>query len=332
MAKLFCMGNPLLDISANVDAAFLEKYGLAPASAILAEEKHMPIYGELEAKSDVVYIPGGATLNSARVANWVAGRSDKWVTYSGSIANDARGKILKEKSESEGLDMPMYIAEEATGTCAVCVVDKERSLVANLSAASKFQQAHVQSEAVKAAVEAASFYYISGFFLTTCAPAMQEVAEHANAQGKCFTMNLSAEFIVQFFGEPLMAAVELTDILFGNESEARALAKAKGWDTEEVKEIAALAQKLPKKGKARTVVFTQGSEKTWVATEGGVTGYDVTKVDTIVDTNGAGDAFVGGFLAQLAAGKDMETCVQTGHKSAGRIIQVAGCQFPEKFE
>jgi sugar/nucleoside kinase (ribokinase family) len=40
-----------------------------------------------------------------------------------------------------------------------------------------------------------------------------------------------------------------------------------------------------------------------------------------VDTNGAGDAFVGGFLSQLVAGKDVAECCRAG-KSARRR---AGC-------
>lgn len=32
-----------------------------------------------------------------------------------------------------------------------------------------------------------------------------------------------------------------------------------------------------------------------------------------MDTNGAGDAFVGGFLAALAKGKDMEAAVPMSH-------------------
>jgi len=35
------MGNPLLDISATVDEAFLAKYELKANDAILAEDKHM---------------------------------------------------------------------------------------------------------------------------------------------------------------------------------------------------------------------------------------------------------------------------------------------------
>ena len=42
--SLVGMGNPLLDISAEVPDAVLTKYGLEPNNAILAEEKHMPLY------------------------------------------------------------------------------------------------------------------------------------------------------------------------------------------------------------------------------------------------------------------------------------------------
>lgn len=41
------MGNPLLDISADVSEELLTKYGLEANNAVLAEEKHMPLYGEL---------------------------------------------------------------------------------------------------------------------------------------------------------------------------------------------------------------------------------------------------------------------------------------------
>lgn len=45
--SLVGMGNPLLDISAEVPDAVLTKYGLEPNNAVLAEEKHMPLYKEL---------------------------------------------------------------------------------------------------------------------------------------------------------------------------------------------------------------------------------------------------------------------------------------------
>ena len=50
------------------------------------------------------------------------------------------------------------------------------------------------------------------------------------------------------------------------------------------------------------MVITQGSDPVIVVQKGQVIEYHVNKLptDKIVDTNGAGDAFVGGFLAQFA--------------------------------
>ena len=44
--------------------------------------------------------------------------------------------------------------------------------------------------------------------------------------------------------------------------------------------------------------------------------------EEIVDSNGAGDAFVGGFLAGLIKGGDLEQCVYAGHYAAGVILRV----------
>lgn len=56
------MGNPLLDISAEVPMEVLEKYGVTLNNAILAEEKHLPLYNELIANYPVQYIAGNLFL------------------------------------------------------------------------------------------------------------------------------------------------------------------------------------------------------------------------------------------------------------------------------
>ena len=42
--KLCGMGNPLLDIQAQVATGYLDRYGLEANNQILAEEKHVPMY------------------------------------------------------------------------------------------------------------------------------------------------------------------------------------------------------------------------------------------------------------------------------------------------
>jgi len=61
-----------------------------------------------------------------------------------------------------------------------------------------------------------------------------------------------------------------------------------------------------------------------------VTTHDVIKLpkDKLVDTNGAGDAFVGGFLSQIVAGKSIEQAVSAANFAANTVIQRSGCTFP----
>lgn len=75
--------------------------------------------------------------------------------------------------------------------------------------------------------------------------------------------------------------------------------------------------------------ITQGSGCTIVACEGKLVEYAVTPLpkEQLVDTNGAGDAFVGGFLAGLLAEKSVGDSVEAGHWAARFIIQQSGCSL-----
>merc|ERR1711915_60083 len=129
--------------------------------------------------------------------------------------------------------------------------------------------------------------------------------------------------------DQMMSVLPFTDIVFGNETEAEVYAESQNMETRDVKEIAKRIAMLPKENgsRSRTVVITQGKDPVVVVSEGKVAEYPVTPLtsDQIVDTNGAGDAFVGGFLAQLAKGKSTKEAIQCGLWAATEIIQVSGC-------
>ncbi|KTG33810.1 hypothetical protein cypCar_00036931 [Cyprinus carpio] len=209
------------------------------------------------------------------------------------------------------------------------------SLVANLAAANCYnKEKHLDVDRNWSLVEKARVYYIAGFFLTVSPESILKVAKHASDNNKIFGLNLSAPFISQFFKEPLMKVMPYVDIIFGNETEAATFAKEQGFETEDIAEIARRVQSLPKvnKNRQRIVVFTQGREDT-VATVGDkVKMFPVLDIDQnhIVDTNGAGDAFVGGFLSELVQEKPLEECIRAGHYAANVIIRRVGCTFPEK--
>ncbi|KAM4032631.1 adenosine kinase isoform 1-T1 [Anomaloglossus baeobatrachus] len=333
---LFGMGNPLLDICAVVDKDFLDKYGLKANNQILAEEKHKELFEELVKKFKVDYHAGGSTQNSVKVAQWMIQKPYKVATFFGCIGKDKFGEILKKKTEEVHVDAHYYEqSEQPTGTCAACITGDNRSLVANLAAANCYDKTkHLDLKENWQLVEKAKVYYIAGFFLTVSPESILKVATQSSENNKIFCMNLSAPFISQFFKEPLMKVLPYVDILFGNETEAAAFAKEQGFETDDIKEIAKKTQALPKVNMKmpRIVVFTQGHEDTIMATADEVVSFPVLEIDQskIVDTNGAGDAFVGGFLSQLVSDKPTEECIRAGHYSANVVIRRAGCTFPEK--
>ena len=89
-------------------------------------------------------------------------------------------------------------------------------------------------------------------------------------------------------------------------------------------------QALPKEGKPRTAIVTQGSLPALIATADGVTEHPVLPCDNLVDTNGAGDAWVGGFLYGTTMGKDTAECVKSANYAANHIIQRSGCTMADK--
>lgn len=66
--QVFCIGNPLLDIQVVNGEDLLKKYNLKANDAILAEEKHLPLYDEIVKEHKVTYVAGGAVQNAARGA------------------------------------------------------------------------------------------------------------------------------------------------------------------------------------------------------------------------------------------------------------------------
>ena len=103
-----------------------------------------------------------------------------------------------------------------------------------------------QCAEAKACLEGADIVYTAGFFLTVSVPAIVRAGKHCLTNGKTMCLNLSAPFIVQFFGAQLAEVMPYVDILFGNEDEAREYAKANDWGTEDVSEIAKKCVTLPK--------------------------------------------------------------------------------------
>lgn len=333
MSQIFFIENPLLDISVELnDNSILDKYELQKGMASLAEEKQMPIYDELWNMPNREAIPGGSALNSARSTNYMLKNAglEKQVTYFGSIGQDSKGEALEKELENAGVNAFFHKETETpTGTCAVVVVDKERTLCANLAAACKYSSAHL--EANMAELSKAKIIYSTSFFITSNVDALMKVGKFASDNNVPFGFNLSAVFLLMFNLNEVLAAMEHADYLFANEDEAAKFAETQGMAGADLKDVAVKMAKWKKSNskRPRVAVVTNGAKPVIVAinTPGSddveLNEYPVTPLEKeqIVDTNGAGDAFVGGFMSQLYQDKDIKTCIEAGIYLSREVVQ-----------
>jgi adenosine kinase len=82
------------------------------------------------------------------------------------------------------------------------------------------------------------------------------------------------------------------------------------------------------------VCITQGDKPVVLAIGDNTKEYPVPAIEPerILDTNGAGDSFVGGFLSQYVQDEDLDKCVDCGIWVSELVIQRSGCTFPETMD
>ncbi|KAJ9638425.1 adenosine kinase [Coniosporium tulheliwenetii] len=380
--ELLCLENPLLDIQGKGTPELLEKYGMKPNDAILAEEKHMGLYEDLLQNHDAKIIAGGAAQNTARGAqrpllhDWCliaypmltppVHPPPNSVLYIGCVGRDSYAEKLQAACAEAGVRVEYrYDDEQPTGRCGVIITGHDRSMCTDLAAANCYKLEHLKQPEIWKLVEQAKVYYVGGYHLTVCVPAVMALAEEAAAKNKVRRIrnsnphltelsqiaevkrltphtpdlrpSLSAPFIPQFFKEQLDQTAPYWDYVIGNETEAASYAESHGLPKDDLTAIAKAMACLPKKNTARprTVIITQGTDPTIVAIGKGdgeveVKTFDVHAIgeEQINDTNGAGDAFAGGFMAGVVQGKPLETCVDMGHWLAKLSIQELGPSYP----
>ncbi|XP_056632462.1 adenosine kinase-like [Diorhabda sublineata] len=323
------IGHPLLDITATVQNDFLKKYDLKENDAILITEKQKDMLEELM-KFEVKYTVGGSIQNTLRVVQWLT-KVHHLTTFFGSIGNDKFADIMYSQATLDGVNVRYKRINEPTGTCMVLITGNNRSLCTNPGSSKNFDFEYLVNEENITLLQTAKYYYLGGFFLNVCLKTVTEVAKLAAKNNRQFLFNLSAPFICHLHKEVLFEIVPYIDVLFGNRSEIEALAESFKIDKKSLQDKIRVLINWKKVNKVRTrlVVITQGENHVLVGIENKILTFSVPKLEKnkIVDTNCAGDAFVGGFLSQYIQDHDVEACVKCGIWAASEIIQKDGCTY-----
>ena len=336
--SIIAIGNPIVDISAEIEKEILPRYKLVWGGTFFADESNMGFFDVLESKPQVTYIPGGSIQNNLRVAKWCLNMEEQnknkfKLTMLGAIGIDNyKEKIMNALNSAGVTPLLQQIPNISTSRCGVGICQKERCLLPHIKASNCLSD-EVVSEHENEIYEHDALL-IEGYFLQERYELCKRLCNLFKRANKMVILTLSAVFMVQNHREKIMEIAQNSDMIVGNLEEIEAFAEVQRDEPRNV--IAKAHEKLSPK--ERLLVVTDGGNGVYVSK------YDYKKKgldfflqsfpnklknEDICDLNGAGDAFLGGFLSQFMKGASLQKCCKVGNDASFIIIKNVGCTFPK---
>ena len=336
--SLIAIGNPIVDISSEVDKESIQKYRLRWGETVFTDQYNIGFFDELESKPEVTYIPGGSIQNSLRVASWCLNmepqnRGKYSITMLGATGQDGyRDKIINALKLSGVKDLLQAIPNMETSRCGVGIYKKERCLLPQIRASNCLTEEFVSEN--QNIIFQNDVLLIEGYFLQEKFNICKNLCLGFKNENKYIILTLSATFMVQAHYDKIIEIAQNADMIVGNMEEIETFVGSKGLPK---KELLEKAHRLLSP-KERLFVITDGINGVFVSSYNYKKGRLefilqsfplLLKNEEIVDLNGAGDAFLGGFLSQFMKGSSLNSCCRAGNDAASVILKNIGCTFPK---
>lgn len=306
------IGNAIVDILVQTGDDFLHENGLTKgAMGLVSAEAQRALYDKA---GQAIESSGGSAANTLAGIAALGGRA----AFAGKVKDDQLGTVFAHDIRATGVAFETAMSTDGapTATCLVLISpDGQRTMQTYLGACVEFSPGDLDL----AQVEAANVIYLEGYLWDPdpAREAFLQAARVAHDAGRKVALSLSDPFCVDRHRDGFMQFItEHVDILFANEDEILSLFQLDDFDAaiERVRgmvDIAALTRS--EKG---SVVVTQDDTITVAA----------AKVDKVIDTTGAGDAYAAGFLATYTQGHNLEKAAEVGGLLAAVIIQQIGAR------
>lgn len=246
---------------------------------------------------------GGAESNVS-IAAARLGTKTAWV---GRVGNDALGRRILRGIRGEGVNVFTSVNSE----CPTALMVKDRPSPGRTrvvyyrqgSAGSTLAPTDVPNDLLACA----KVFHFTGISLALnplIAETVLAIARSARAHGVLVSFDFnfrSRLWSRESATAAYLEAVKLADIVFAGYDEAN-IAVGEG-DSRQ------LAQRIAAYG-PREVIIKLGAAGAYALADGTVFEHAALPVE-VVDTVGAGDAFVGGYLSERIEGRDLQSCMQT---------------------
>jgi ribokinase len=276
---------------------------------LVARVPHLPAPGETLASEGFATVAGGKGANQAVAA----ARLGAPTAMVGCVGDDTHGRLLRDGLRHEGIDLRALRthAMQPTGMALIAVDRASRNHIVLVPGANDtLGTADLDAAGASLAQAAVVVCQLEVPMLT-----VQQALQRAKAAGKTTVLNPAP-------ARPLDAALlAQVDWLVPNEVEASMLSGIAVTGIASAQQAAAV---LLARGCAH-VLITLGAQGVLHAHAGGMQHHPAPVVEA-VDTTAAGDTFIGGFAARLAAGASAAEAIRFGQAAAALSVTRHGAQ------
>ncbi len=310
MKSILGIGNALTDILAVFpDDSMLREYHLPPGSMQHVDlETGDRIWSKLK-EFGVKYVPGGSAANTITCTSILGMPSG----FLGKIGNDELGHLYKSTLEQYGVRATLLQGTKGSGRamCFITGANAERTFADYMGAALELVPEDLKPEYFSGY----DYFHIEGYLVQN-QDLISKAVKMAKEAGCKISIDMASYNVVESNKAFFHNLVEnYVDIVFANESEARAFTKLEPREA-----VDALAEKceiaVVKVGKDGSMV-RKGDEYHFI---------EAWPADT-VDATGAGDTYAAGFLFAHSLGMPLKVCGEIGSIIAAKVVEIVGTKI-----
>lgn len=312
--ELIGVGNPIMDLLAHVPESFLATHvaGEKGGMVLVDEQGIAQLLSRLDVQLAVT--PGGSAANAVLAAAKLGLRT----TFLGKVGGDVTARDYRENFAAAGGDGSRFKHTALpNGRCLSMITpDGQRTMRTHLGAAMTLSPDEITVQDFRGAKHA----HIEGYLLFNPALA-DKVATTARAAGCTISLELSSFEVVNVARDWILAQLKQgVDIVFANEDEAGALFQ---------KDAAYDAYSRQLAGYGGIACVKIGKDGAWVAKGSEMHRIAPIKVERLIDTTGAGDAWAGGFLYGHLRGLSLAASGALGSALGAECVQYLGPAIPD---
>ena len=312
-SQLLGISNAIVDVLAHVDHDFLGRIGAEPGSMTLIDK---------DRAKEVYNMMGPATeMSGGSVANTIAGFANLGGAgaYIGKVRDDQLGRIFNHDMKSLGVNvrLPKAVNGAPTARSHVLITpDGQRTMQTYLGACTELGLADITEETIGAP----KAILLEGYVWDIAeGPALARKAiDIAHGKGATVALSLSDSFCVERHRDSFESFVrDGVDIVVADEDEVSALVQKYAFE-DTLEALRDYDNLFAITRSAKGSVIVQGGDRIE---------QPAARVDNIVDTTGAGDAYCAGFLFGWANDLPLQRCAEYGTYCATQVIQQLGARI-----